>query len=159
MTEMNAELLSRLVTGRNRDGRRRYDPQAKLELVGQCMKPGVSVANMALRHGINANLLRKWITQSLGRSAKGTPAPAGMTGLAAPNPFVAVRIESGASLAPLTAKTPVGAAHDRSGLRPAPSLMRLQVRLPNGVSVDLGQASLGELSPVMQMLNDLPCSS
>lgn len=91
MTEMNSELLSRLVTGRTRDGRCRYDPQAKLELVCQCMKPGVSVANMALRHGINANLLRKWITKSLGRSGQGTPAATGMKGLAAPNPFVAVR--------------------------------------------------------------------
>ena len=55
MTEMNSELLSRLVTGRNRDGQCRYDPQAKLELARQCMNPGVSVANMALPHGINAN--------------------------------------------------------------------------------------------------------
>lgn len=37
--------------------------------------------------------------------------------------------------------------------------MRLQVRLPNGVAVDLGEASLDELSPVLQMLHALPCSN
>ena len=146
MTEMNSELLSRLVMGRDRDGRRRYDPQAKQELVGQCMKPGVSVAGTALRYGINANLLRKWITNSVGRSGMGAPVAADMKGLAAPNPFVAVRIEP-------------GACRDRSGLRAAPGLMRLQVHLPNGVWVDLGEAGLHELSPVMQMLSHLPCSS
>jgi transposase len=50
------------VTGFERDGRRRrFDLQAKLELVRACMQPGVSVARMALDHAVNANLLRKWI--------------------------------------------------------------------------------------------------
>ena len=44
MTEMNSELMGRLVTGRKSDGRCRYDPQAKLDLVRECFKPGVSVA-------------------------------------------------------------------------------------------------------------------
>jgi len=47
-----------------RDGRCRYDPQLKQELIRQCMLPGVSVARMAMQHGINANLLRSWITKS-----------------------------------------------------------------------------------------------
>ncbi|WP_418230146.1 transposase [Burkholderia mayonis] len=62
MTEHSDDLRSRLVTGFERDGRRRrFDPQAKLELVQACMQPGVSVARMALEHAVNANLLRKWI--------------------------------------------------------------------------------------------------
>lgn len=61
-TEHSNDLKSRLVTGFERDGRRRrFDPQAKLELVQTCMQPGVSVARMALEHAVNANLLRKWI--------------------------------------------------------------------------------------------------
>lgn len=36
--------------------------------------------------------------------------------------------------------------------------MHIQVQLPNGISVDLGQATMEELSGVMQMLIDLPCS-
>ncbi|BFG72726.1 transposase [Paraburkholderia terrae] len=62
MTEHSNDLKSRLVTGFERDGRRRrFDPQAKLELVQVCLKPGVSVARIALEHAVNANLLRKWI--------------------------------------------------------------------------------------------------
>ena len=59
----DSEVLSGLVPGRLRDGRCRYDPQVKQELVRRCLQPGVSVAKLAMQHGVNANLLRKWITQ------------------------------------------------------------------------------------------------
>lgn len=62
MTEDSSDLKERLIAGFERDGRRRrFDPQAKLELVQACLQQGVSVARMALDHGLNANLLRKWI--------------------------------------------------------------------------------------------------
>jgi len=35
------------------------------------LQPGVSVAKLALMHGINANLLRKWIGKHLGQSFAG----------------------------------------------------------------------------------------
>lgn len=63
MTEKDTELLKRLVVGQKRDGCRCYDKEAKRELIEACMRPGVSVARMALRHGVNANLLRTWIGQ------------------------------------------------------------------------------------------------
>ena len=56
------ELVGNLVRGRKSNGRRVYHPAAKRELVRRCLEPGVSVAGLALAHGINANLLRKWIT-------------------------------------------------------------------------------------------------
>ncbi|MCE4541141.1 transposase [Caballeronia sp. PC1] len=57
-------LKERLVRGFERDGKRRcFDEQAKRELVLACLRPGVSVAGMALEYGLNANLLRKWIRQ------------------------------------------------------------------------------------------------
>ena len=157
MTEMNAELMERLVTGRKSDGRCRYDPQAKLELVRECLKPGVSVAKIALRHGINANLLRKWITKSFDPSEIGTPPAGTMKVLEAPNAFVPVRIEP--SALPTTATTASGISQGQSRRRPEPALIRLQVRLPNGVTVDLGEAGLDELSPIMKMLSHLPCSN
>jgi len=52
MTEISAELKSRLVSGRKSDGRCAYDPVAKAELVQSCMQPVVSVACMALQCGI-----------------------------------------------------------------------------------------------------------
>ena len=45
----------------NRTGRRTYTLQYKRDVVRQCSGPGVSVAAVALRHGINANLVRRWI--------------------------------------------------------------------------------------------------
>jgi transposase-like protein len=61
MSEKHSELSVKLVTGHKRDGRCIYSKQGKRELAQACRRPGVSVAGMALRHGVNANLLRKWI--------------------------------------------------------------------------------------------------
>ena len=52
-----------LVVRRKRDGRRVYSPRHKRAIVEQCLQPGVSVAGIALAHGINANLVRKWIVR------------------------------------------------------------------------------------------------
>ena len=67
--ERDSEVLSGLVFGRLRDGRCRYDPQVNQELVRRCLPPGVSVARKAMQHGVNANLLRKWIIQRQSRNA------------------------------------------------------------------------------------------
>jgi transposase len=65
MTEIDSEVVRRLVIEREKDGRAVYDPQAKAEVIWACRMPGVSVFRMALQCGVNANLLRRWITQSL----------------------------------------------------------------------------------------------
>jgi transposase-like protein len=38
-----------------------YPKLFKTQVVQECLQPGVSMASVALRHGINANLVRKWI--------------------------------------------------------------------------------------------------
>lgn len=63
MTERAIDVVPGLVVGHKADGRCVYDPAAKRELVRRCLQPGVSVAAIALAHGINANLLRLWITR------------------------------------------------------------------------------------------------
>ena len=47
----------------NRTGRRTYSREYKLEIVQECSGRKVSVAGVALAHGINANLVRRWIVQ------------------------------------------------------------------------------------------------
>jgi transposase-like protein len=75
MTERVSDLVPGLVRGHKADGRCVYDRTAKRELVKRCLQPGVSVAGMALAHGVNANLLRKWITVAVRvRSARGKEA-------------------------------------------------------------------------------------
>ena len=135
MTEQITELKQRLVVGRKRDGRCSYDPQAKRELIEAGLRPGVSVAKLALTHGINANLLRTWITKhqrqlltgiSLQRSA-GTPAP-----------FIPV----------------VPVSVQRSPITPP----ELVARLPNGVQLEWSALSGDQLAHVLRLLSTLPCS-
>ena len=47
----------------NRTGRRTFTREYKQELVAKCREPGVSASAMALAHGLNANVLRKWMRQ------------------------------------------------------------------------------------------------
>nr|WP_302074429.1 transposase [Burkholderia glumae] len=60
MNEQHGGLQSRLVADRKRDGRRKYDEDAKRELIQACLKPGVSIARTAMEHDINPNLVRTW---------------------------------------------------------------------------------------------------
>lgn len=45
--------------GRRR--RRRHTAQFKAAVIDECLKPGVSIAAVALAHSLNANMLRKWV--------------------------------------------------------------------------------------------------
>ena len=40
---------------------RKYSLESKRSIAQQCLVPGTSVAGVALAHGVNANLVRKWI--------------------------------------------------------------------------------------------------
>ena len=159
----NTELKERLIKGRKRDGRCIYDEQAKSELIRACLKRGVSVARMALEHGINANMLRTWIayhqrqelqSPSSGQAGENVifdPASASKTEIVT---------ESKASMiieSPAPAFVPVVQAP--IAVSPVPELaIGLHVRLPNGVQFDLDEASLEELSSVVQMLGRMKCS-
>jgi transposase len=138
MIEKDIELSRCLVVGHRRDGRCCYDRQAKRELVEACLQPGVSVARMALQQGINANLLRTWITQYRdGRKAWVIAPDSGKTALARASAFVPViQVKAPATAGPLN----VGAV------------------LPNGVKLDLSELGAGELSLILKMLSQLPCS-
>ena len=43
--------------------RRFYSPELKLQVVGACTKPGASIAAVALQHGINANIVHRWLRE------------------------------------------------------------------------------------------------
>lgn len=59
---MELEKKSGAAVARGRYVRR--SPELKEAIVAQCLQPGASVAAVALAHGVNANLVRKWIAQS-----------------------------------------------------------------------------------------------
>ena len=41
--------------------RKSYPKSFKIQVVQECEQPDVSVAAIAMRHGINANVVRRWI--------------------------------------------------------------------------------------------------
>src|SRR5574337_173987 len=138
MTERDTALSRPLVVGHKRGGRSCYDREAKRELIEASLRPGVSVAGMALRHGINANLLRTWIRryqlEREERLAAGGPAAMAQW---SPPAFIPV--------------VPV-----KSAVKPGRS--RLQAQLPNGVRLDLSQVAAAELPEILRLLCELPCS-
>jgi transposase-like protein len=149
--QRNSEILNGLVVGQKRDGRCRYDPQLKQELIRQCMLPGVSVARMAMQHGINANLLRTWITKAQSSKAITVQRAVSETAAQDVQAFVPVQVQADAEVA--TPAKVCGVASKSAAVS-----MRIQVQLPNGIAVDFGQARMDDLSGVMQMLFHLPCS-
>jgi transposase len=123
------------------DGRRRYyDRRAKQALVEACLQPGASLAGLALKAGVNANLLRRWVRKhvSVHEAAAATvvsePAVSAFV-------FVTRLNEPDATSAlcppPSSQGKPVHAVHPTV---PA----RLVAQLPNGVSLelDIGQDAM-----------------
>ncbi len=44
--------------------RRRFSREFKAEIVAQCQKPGASVSRISLDNGLNANMVRRWISEA-----------------------------------------------------------------------------------------------
>ena len=64
----------------SRRSHRTYTPAFKAELVAACQQPGVSIASLAGQHGMNANVVHRWLKEyeRNGRhrlAANGTPNP------------------------------------------------------------------------------------
>ena len=48
----------------SRPRRRLYSPDLKAKIIGQCLRPGVSIAFVARQYDINDNLLHRWIREA-----------------------------------------------------------------------------------------------
>ena len=55
-------ILQKAVGARLR--RRKHSDEFKATAVASCMQPGMSMAAVAMSHGINANLLRRWVREA-----------------------------------------------------------------------------------------------
>ena len=125
------------VVGVLRNGRRRYDPASKQRLVEVCRQPGVSLAGMALRHGVNANLLRKWVAGQ--QRPQGNGVAVGAIECATDVFVPVVELCGVAGLPEPPAPPPIQhhvppakAAHPTD-----PPMPRLTVEMPNGVRLRL----------------------
>ena len=54
-------------------GRRWYTSQFKDEIVTRCLQPGTSVSGIAVEHGLNPNMVRKWIERAHKENRKIAP--------------------------------------------------------------------------------------
>jgi len=125
------------VVGVLRNGRRRYDPVSKRRLVEACLQPGVSLASLALRHGVNANLLRKWVSEHQRQPRNGVAAGAIDRATEVFVPVVELCGVAGPPEppAPPPIQHPV---HPAKAARHAdPPAPRLTVEMPNGVTLRL----------------------
>jgi transposase len=74
-----------------RPKRRYYSPELKGQIVAECQVSGASVAGVALSHGVNANIVHRWIREQAGAL------------LSAPrNEFVALNLPPPAEQVPAT---------------------------------------------------------
>ena len=47
----------------NRPKRRVYSTELKIQVAQECRQPGASIAGVALSHGINANIVHRWLRE------------------------------------------------------------------------------------------------
>ena len=126
---------AQLVARTRADGRHVYRKEGKSALVAACSGAGASVAAIALAHGVNANLLRKWITRSHTRDRPSrdqrTESPA--VGPAAASPPASMSTQAAqflaVELAPVQAPAPPAV--------PAPV-----ISAPGTISIQLGEARI-----------------
>jgi transposase len=64
--------------------RRFYSPELKLQVVQACARAGASIAGVAMQHGVNANIVHRWLREH----SQGAL-------VAQPLAFVPVTLESG----------------------------------------------------------------
>ena len=90
------------------NSRRRHSAELKAAVLAQCEAGGASVAAIALSHGLNANLVRKWMVgRGIKRSGLPTPRTANVQTPDAPTtamlataaPFVPVQLPPAAVVA------------------------------------------------------------
>ena len=109
--------------------RRLHSDEFKARAVDNCMQPGMSMAAVAMAHGINANLLRRWVRDAEMKTAAhaiSRPAvqqvqapqrealfvPVSLPASAAPGPLADIRIEVQRGATAITVTWPTSAASD-----------------------------------------------
>lgn len=142
MMEEGQKLVVRLV-GRN--GRRRFDPASKDRLIAACLEPGASVSKLALEHGVNANLVWKWIR----KHTRAPPFPSSST-----SAFIPVQITAASSKFALDMLATDGEELPPKAERigPLSSSAKVSASLPNGVRLTLECDDVGALTAIIGAL-------
>jgi transposase len=135
MTPDDQTFLPLRVTRVGVGGKRSFDPKDKQRLVDACLQSGASLSGLALKAGVNANPLRKWVqlreqSNALVRNGMAVARSAFVPVVAIDGP--APVLASAPAAQPIPEREP-----SRLSSRSATSA-RLSAQLPNGVKLELG---------------------
>lgn len=133
MTDDDLSFLPLKATKVGATGKRTFDTDSKRRLIQACRRPGVSISGMALKAGVNANQLYKWI-----RDDERESAVAGSTESEAPAFMPVLTLgEVGRPVQTLRKSEPVERRAAAYPTLRAPVPTRLRAQLPNGVTLEL----------------------
>ena len=136
----------------NSGPRRRHSDELKAKVLAACDEPGVSISGVALAHGLNTNLVRKWRSgRGVKRAGIAIPLAAASTAPAALGTtaeFVAIEMPASPKAAArvaakAVASSSIGDPLIQIELRRGP--LHLSVRWPSAAAEDC-RAWLSELS-------------
>lgn len=113
MVSTNTEVDTMQESLTKRGTRRRHAPELKQQVVAACREPGASVAALALAHGLNANLVHRWLREAPKSGSAVAPMPSftpvALTAVGVPvAPDIRLELRRGASS--VTVHWPVQAA-------------------------------------------------
>jgi transposase len=87
--------------------RRRHSAEFKAQVVAASRQPGVSMAAVAMAHGLNANLLRRWVVEAPHSPKRALPAAAPTSPSTAALPaFVALPLPTPSPASPAAPAAP-----------------------------------------------------
>jgi len=126
---------------KGRKGRPNYPYEFKKQLAQAACQPGVSVAKLALQHGVNANMLFKWRRRYRAGQFDASPPPA---------TFLPVTLQS----EPTTVAAPVSQCQEPSSASEASSLEgTIEIRFAQAVVRVQGHVDIAVLGTVLSSLN------
>jgi transposase len=142
----------------NSTSRRRHSDELKAKVLAACDVPGASISGVALAHGLNANLVRKWrvgrgvkrAAKAMTRAASSKAPTAPALALQGPTEFVAIEMPPverpalQASAEP-AAKAPTSSAETPIHIELRRGALQLSVRWPAAAAEDC-RAWLRELT-------------
>ncbi len=135
MTDDDLSFLPLKVNRVGPTGKRTFDPDGKRRLVQAGRRPGVSISGLALKAGVNANQLRKWVRDDEGERAQVA------TGAAVNVEPAFVPVVTLAEVSqPVEPTGELAAVARREAAAPgqrATAPARLRAQLPNGVTLEL----------------------
>ncbi len=128
MTEDDLSFLPLRVTRVGVGGKRSFDPADKRRLIEACLRPGASLSGLALKAGVNANQLHKWV-QACERHDGPVAASAFIPVIAIDEPITPMASKPTSHRATRAESSCVSPRSTR--------LARLSAHLPNGVKLEL----------------------